>query len=97
MQASINSTKKGTDEKTEKQYSEFTEIKIILKQIMVQNNNSSPDKVYPTKAHDTDTELSDNKKDPPLEGGNYMKVCGVWTIKHDISPPKYSELLMKKN
>ena len=36
-----------------------------------------------------------NKRDPPLEGGHSTKIGGMWTLKHDISSPKFYELLIK--
>ena len=37
----------------------------------------------------------DNKKSPPLEGGHYTKISVTRTLKHEISLPKFYELLMK--
>ena len=31
-----------------------------------------------------------------LEGGHSTKMCGMWTLKHEISSPKFYELLIKK-
>ena len=39
--------------------------------------------------------VTDNKRSPPLEGGNYMKIGGMWTLKHEIRLPKLYELLIK--
>ena len=29
------------------------------------------------------------KKGAPLDGRNSMKIGGMWTLKHDIRPPKF--------
>ena len=36
-----------------------------------------------------------NRRDPPLEGGNYTKIGGMCTLKHDISSPKLYKHLIK--
>ena len=36
-----------------------------------------------------------NKKDPSLEGGNYTKNGGMWTLKHKTVSKKFYELLTK--
>ena len=39
--------------------------------------------------------VPDNKRSPPLEGVHYTKIGGMWTLKHEISSPKFYELLIK--
>ena len=75
--------------------SEFTEIETILKYIMVQNKNSSPEKKDSLEAQDVETIFLDNKKSPPLEDGHYMKIGGMRNLKHEITSPKFYELLIK--
>ena len=36
-----------------------------------------------------------NKRDLSLEGGQYTKIGGIWTLKNDISSPKFDDLLIK--
>ena len=48
-----------------------------------------------TKAQDPTTVFRANKKAPPLEGGNSTKIGGMSTLKHEISSPKFYELLIK--
>ena len=36
-----------------------------------------------------------NRRDPPLEGGNYTNIGGMWNCKHEIISPKLYELLIK--
>ena len=55
----------------------------------------SQDKKYLPKALYPTTMVSANKRDPPLEGGHCMKIGGLWTLKYEISSPKFYELLIK--
>ena len=41
------------------------------------------------------TVVHGNRKVPPLEGENYQKIGGMWTLKHDISSQKLYELIIK--
>ena len=36
-----------------------------------------------------------NRRYTPLEGGHSTKIGGMWTLKHEISSPKFYELLIK--
>ena len=36
-----------------------------------------------------------NKRAPLLEGGNSKEIGGMWTLKHEISSPKFYETLIK--
>ena len=47
------------------------------------------------KAQDPTTTVPDNKRDPLLGGRNSIEIGGVWTLKNDISSPKFYELLFK--
>ena len=49
-----------------------------------QNSNYSLDKMDSPKAQDPTTVVLSKNKSPPLEGRNYRKIGGMWTIKHDI-------------
>ena len=64
---------------------------------MVHNHHYSPYKRYYPKAQGPNTVLPSNKKAPPLEGGNSIEIGGMWTLKNEIRPPKYYELLIKKD
>ena len=59
-----------------------------LKYLPTQKNSPKP--LEPT------TVVPDNRRDPPLDGGHSTKVVGIWTMKHEISPPKLYTLLIKK-
>ena len=60
----------------------------IPKSSPTQKDTSTPS--YPT------TVVPTNRRDPPLEGGYYTKIVGMWTLKHEISSPKFYEILIKK-
>ena len=34
-------------------------------------------------------------KSPPLGGGHYTKISGMWNLKHDTSSPKIYEIIIK--
>ena len=44
---------------------------------------------------DSTTVVPANRRFPPLEGGNFTKIGGMWTLKHEIISPKFYELLIK--
>ena len=56
---------------------------------------SSPNQKYTSTPPDPTTVVLDNRRDPPLEGGNSTKIGGMWTLKHEIRSPKFYELLIK--
>ena len=35
-----------------------------------------------------------NRRAPPLEGGHSNKIGGMWTLKHEMSSPKFYEILI---
>ena len=41
------------------------------------------------------TTFQTNRMAPPLEGGISDKIGGMWTLKHQISSPRFYELLIK--
>ena len=50
------------------------------------------DKSTPTEPTTT---VQTNKRDPPLEGGISENIGGMWTLKHEISSPRFYEILIK--
>ena len=44
---------------------------------------------------DPTTTIHTNRRAPPLEGGIYENIGGMWTPKHEISSPRFYELLIK--
>ena len=71
-------------------------IKTLPRQMMVQNKNSSPENKESNNSQDPTTAVPDNNKAPPLEGGHYMKIGGIWTVNHEIRSSKFYEILIKK-
>ena len=68
----------------------ITPIKYHIKML-----KSSPDKKDSPKAQDPSTVVPANKKAPQLECGHSKDIFGMWTLKHEISSPKFYELLIK--
>ena len=54
-----------------------------------QTHKDSPKPQYTT------TVVPDNIRSPPLDGGKFTKIGGMWTMKHEIISTKFYELLIK--
>ena len=65
----------------------------VMDQIKI--SKYSPDQKDSPKNQDPTTVSPANKRSPPLEGGYSTKISGMWNLKHDISSPKFYELLIK--
>ena len=80
---------------------EMKDIKETLKTftafMMDQTNisKSSPAQKDTSTPPDPTTTVHTNKRAPPLEGGISENIGGMWTLKHDISSPRFYELLIK--
>ena len=59
-------------------------------------SKSSPVKKDTYTPPDPTTVVLTTKRDPPLEGVHSTKIGGKWNLKHDISSPKFYELVIKK-
>ena len=59
------------------------------------NSKSSPNQKVTSTPTDPTTMVPSNSRAPPLEGGHYTKIGGMWTLKHEIRSPKFYELLIK--
>ena len=57
--------------------------------------SSSPTQKDTTNPPDPTTVVPDHRRSPPLEGGHSTKIGGMWTLKHEISSPKFFEILIK--
>ena len=69
-----------------------------LKTLMKYQTNiskSSPAQKDTTTPPDPTTTVQTNKKSPSLEGGHSKNIGGMWTVKHEISSPRFYELLIK--
>ena len=58
-------------------------------------SKSSPAQKDTLTPPDPTTVAQTNRRAPPLEGGHSTKIGGMWTLKHEISSPKFYELLIK--
>ena len=93
MQATIESNNKYSDDKIKKLTAYLTwMITSMMDQIKI--SKSSLDKKYSPKVQYTTTVVPANKKSPPLEGGHYTIIGGMWTLKREIGSPKFYELII---
>ena len=51
-------------------------------------SKSSPDNKDSPKDQYHTTVVSAKNRAPPLEGGHYINIGGMWTLKYEISSPK---------
>ena len=58
--------------------------------MMDQTNNSkfSPAKKDTSTPPDPTTVVPANMRDSLLDGGHSTKICGMWTLKHEMRSPK---------
>ena len=71
-------------------------LKVLTEFMMDQTNNSklSPaqkDKLTPPEPT---TVVPTKRRSPPLYGGNSNKIGGICNLKHEISSPKFYEILI---
>ena len=64
--------------------------------MIYQTNNTkfSPDQKDTSSTPDPTTMVPANSTNPTLDGGHSTKIGGIWTLKHEISSPKFYELLI---
>ena len=67
----------------------------INKSNQINTMSSSPTQKDTLIPQDPTTAVPYNRRDTPLEGGDSTKIGGMWILKHDISSPKFYELLIK--
>ena len=72
-------------------------LKVFTTFMMDQTNisKSSPTLKDTSTPLDPTTVVPTNRRDPPLEGGHSTRIGGMWTLKHEISSPKFYEILIK--
>ena len=58
-------------------------------------SKSSPAQKDTSNPPDPTTTVQTNRRAPPLEGGISENIGGMWTLKHEISSPRFYELLIK--
>ena len=101
MQSEIEANKQ--EMKSKKQDSDEKMMKLVeyLKAMLaatidhINTLKSSPTQKDPQKSPDPTTMVPANRRDPPLDGGQYTKIGGMWNFKHDIISPKFYEILIK--
>ena len=86
---------KETNNTLNKHESYFTKINRILSNLMLHNQNTSPEKADFSKDQDPDSVVPYNNKYQPLEGGNSMQIGGICTPKNEINSPELYEILLK--
>ena len=94
MEDNIDANRQYYDEKKKKITADLT---VMIASVMdkIEISKSSSDKKSSPKAQYPTPALPDNKKASPLEGVHYIKNGGMWTLKLDISSPRFYELLIK--
>ena len=58
-------------------------------------SKSSPAQKDTLTPPDPTTTVQTNKRATPLEGGISKNIGGMWTLKHEISSPKFYDILIK--
>ena len=58
-------------------------------------SKSSPDQKDTSTTPEPTTTVQTNRRALSLEGGNSENIGGMWTLKHEISSPRFYELLIK--
>ena len=101
IEAAIEANKQEADKnhnETTENIKKLTEtLNQVLEELKDKNNiskSSSAQKDTLTPPDPT-TMVPTNKRASPLEGGHSTKLRGMWTLKHEISSPRFYELLIK--
>ena len=94
----MKTNKNDSDEKMMKLIEDFNAI--IASSITsiidhINTSKSSPDHKDSTKPPDPTTVVPDNRRSSPLHSGNSTEIGAMWTLKHEISSPKFCELPIK--
>ena len=91
--------KQESDEKTTKLSEDFKTMFAVLSYQIDKSNHintmaSSPTQKDKLNPLEPTIVVPANRRAPPLEGGHSTKIGGIWTLKHEISSPKFYELLI---
>ena len=89
----IKDYKQDSDEKMTKLSEEFKTIFAVLSNQINTMSFSSTQNDTPNNPDPT-TMVPTNRMAPQLEGKHSTKIGGIWTLKHEISSPKFYELLI---
>ena len=101
IEATIEASKQEADKNHKETTDNIKQLTETLNQFLAglkdKNNisKSSPAQKDTSTPPDPTTTFQTNKKAPPLEGGIYKNIGGMWTLKHEISSPRFHELLIK--
>ena len=108
MEATIEANKQEADknkQEADKNHKETTEnikqltetLNQVLEEMKDKNNisKSSPAQKDTSTPLDPTTTVQTNRRAPPLEGGISKNIGGMWTLKYEISSPRFYELLIK--
>ena len=94
MQDKIETNRQNSDDKMQK-ITEYLTAMISSMMYQIKIQKSSPYNKDKPKDHNPTNVVLANKRVPPLEGGHYTKIGGMWTVKHDIISLKLYELIIK--
>ena len=84
--------------KTDEKITQLIETLNNLTAFMMDHNKIpkySPTQKDTSTPLDPTTVVLTNRRAPPLKRGNSTKIGDMWTLKHEISSPKFYELLIK--
>ena len=101
IEATIEANKQEADKNHKQTTENIKQITETLKQVLAEvkdkNNISiySPDQKDTLTPPDPTTMVQTNRRAPPLEGGISENISGMWTLKHEISSPRFYELPTK--
>ena len=90
----MKSTKQDSDEKRTQFTVKYETMLAVISNQLNTLTFSPTHKDTPTPPDTTNVVLA-NRRAPPLEGGNYTKIGGMWILKYEISSPKFYGLLIK--
>ena len=86
-----------TDEKLKNITDKLKVLTATITQMMDQTKNEkfSLSQKDTSNNPDPTTVVLANRRDPPSNGGQSIKIGGMWTLKHEISSPKLYEIFIK--
>ena len=91
IEATIESNKQEADKnqmKTDEKLTLLTENLQVLTELMTYKtyvSKSSQSQKDTSTPPEPTTVVKTNRRDPPLEGGHYIKIGGMWNLKHEIN------------
>ena len=102
IEANIEANKQESDKNHKETTEKITLLTETLNQILDEmkkdeNNisNSALAQKDTSTPPDPTTTVQTKRRAPPLEGGISENIAGMWTLKHEISSPRFYELLIK--